>query len=90
MSDRSYSSPRYSVTRTLAAGREHRQQILEFIAAHQAEHGWAPTVREIGDAIGLGPGPTHGHLRTLHEEGKLVLGGGPRMIRLTSGDIRLR
>lgn len=71
-------------------GRRQRQMILDYIAQYQAEHGWAPSVREIGDAVGLSPSPTHAHLHTLHDEGKLVLGGGPRMIRLASGEVRLR
>lgn len=65
--------------------------ILEYVARHQAEHGWAPTVQEIAAGVGLASkGTVHGHLRQLHDQGELVLGGGPRMIRLTSGRIELR
>jgi repressor LexA len=65
-------------------GRRHRRMIVDYISSYQAEHGWAPTVREIGDAIGLAsPSSAHAHLVQLRNEGRLVLGGGPRMIRLT-------
>lgn len=67
-----------------------RQRMLDYIAGYQAEHGWAPTMREIGDAVGLSsPSSVHGHLKLLHDRGELVLGNGPRMIRLTQGTIEL-
>lgn len=68
-----------------------RQRVLDYIASYQDEHGWAPTIREIGDAVGLAsPSSVHGHLQVLRDRGELVLGNGPRMIRLTSGHIELR
>ncbi len=64
-------------------GREMRLRILVAIREHIAEYGWAPTIREIGAAVGLSaPSTVLEHLRNLEREGKLVLGGGPRMIRL--------
>lgn len=72
-------------------GRQQRVRILDFIAAYVNEHGWAPTVREIASELRhQSPSSVHIHLRKLHDEGKLVLGGGPRMIRLTTGQITLR
>lgn len=68
-----------------------RQRVLKYIAGYQDEHGWAPTVREIASAVGLAsPSSVHGHLLVLRDRGDLVLGNGPRMIRLTSGRIELR
>jgi repressor LexA len=65
--------------------------ILDYLVTYQAEHGWMPTVREIADAMGLSsPSSVHSHLRQLHAEGRIVLGGGARMIRLTNGHIDLR
>lgn len=67
-----------------------RRRVLRYIAAHQDEHGWAPTVREIASAVGhASPSSIHQHLRVLHERGELVLGNGPRMIKLT-GHIAVR
>lgn len=72
-------------------GRSQRDRVLAFVTEFIAEHGWAPTMQEIADALGLASRSTvQEHLRQLHREGRIVLGGGPRMIRLTSGDIRLR
>lgn len=64
-------------------GRRARLQILEVISGYISEYGWAPTLREIGDATGIAsPSTVLKHLRVLEREGKLILGGGPRMIRL--------
>ena len=72
-------------------GNRQRRAILEFIAEHQAEHGWAPTVREISAELGgLSLSSVQRYLVQLHDRGKLVLGGGPRMIRLTNGHIEVR
>lgn len=68
-------------------GQNMRSRILQTIAAHLDEHGWPPSVREIGEAVGLSsPSTVHCHLQQLQREGRLHLGGGPRMIRLTQND----
>jgi repressor LexA len=49
-----------------------RREILEFIAAHQRDHGYPPSVREIGEAVGLTSSSTvHAHLAVLQREGYL-------------------
>ena len=49
-----------------------RQQILEFIAERQRQRGYPPSVREIGQAVGLASSATvHTHLRVLQDEGYL-------------------
>lgn len=49
-----------------------RRQILEFIAAQQRARGYPPSVREIGDAVGLAsPSTVHAHLATLQRQGFL-------------------
>lgn len=49
-----------------------RRQILEFISSHLSEHGYPPSVREIGEAVGLQSSSTvHAHLTTLQREGYL-------------------
>jgi repressor LexA len=49
-----------------------RQQILEFIADCQRQRGYPPSVREIGQAVGLNSSATvHTHLRVLQDEGYL-------------------
>lgn len=80
-----------SAPRQVVQGERTRRRMLDFIARHQDEHGWAPTIREIGHELGISsPSTVLKHLRTLHDSGELVLGNGPRMIRLTSGHIELR
>ena len=63
-----------SVT-TLAAASdltERQKAILEVIHTHVAEHGYPPSVREIGDAVGLkSPSSVHGQLEALAAKGYL-------------------
>jgi repressor LexA len=61
---------------------ETKQAILRYIRDYMAEHTWAPTVREIGPAVGLRSIATvHDHLHRLVELGYIEMGSGPRMIR---------
>lgn len=47
-----------------------RREILEFIAAKLQEHGYPPSVREIGEAVGLAsPSTVHNHLTILEHQG---------------------
>lgn len=49
-----------------------QRQILEFIDQQMREHGYPPSVREIGDAVGLAsPSTVHTHLLTLQRLGYL-------------------
>jgi repressor LexA len=50
-----------------------RQEILDFIAGCLRERGYPPSVREIGEAVGLNSSATvHTHLAVLQKEGFLV------------------
>jgi repressor LexA len=52
---------------------EKRRQILDFIIEHQREHGYPPSVREIGRSVGLTSSATvHDHIDRLAEGGFLV------------------
>ena len=58
------------MTDTLLTGK--RREILEFIAQQQRDHGYPPSVREIGEAVGLTSSSTvHAHLATLQKQGYL-------------------
>ena len=47
-----------------------QQEIWQFLAAYVDEHGYPPTVREIGEAVGLAsPSTVHAHLASLEREG---------------------
>ena len=49
-----------------------RREILDFIAAQQRQRGYPPSVREIGQAVGLTSSSTvHAHLGTLQRQGYL-------------------
>jgi len=49
-----------------------RREILDFIAAQLRDHGYPPSVREIGEAVGLTSSSTvHAHLSTLQRQGYL-------------------
>src|SRR5699024_12164869 len=50
-----------------------QQRIYDFIQAFAAQHGYPPSVREIGAAVGLkSPSTVHFHLKGLEEAGILV------------------
>jgi repressor LexA len=49
-----------------------QQEILRVVQDHVASHGYPPTVREIGDAVGLTSSSTvHAHLQALEARGAL-------------------
>ena len=54
-----------------------QQKIYEYIAACIRDQGYPPSVREIGDAVGLkSPSTVHFHLKHLEELGVIVKGSG--------------
>jgi repressor LexA len=59
----------------LAAGdrlTERQRQVLEFIDAEVQQRGYPPSVREIGEAVGLSsPSTVHAHLAALQDKGYL-------------------
>jgi repressor LexA len=51
---------------------ERQQEIWQFLAEYVDGHGYPPTVREIGDAVGLAsPSTVHAHLANLERAGLL-------------------
>jgi repressor LexA len=51
---------------------DRQAEILKFIQKHCAAHGYPPTVREIGLAVGLAsPSTVHAHLAKLESEGHI-------------------
>ena len=62
-----------------------QQQIYDYILSFTTEHGYPPSVREIGAAVGLkSPSTVHFHLKHLEEAGVIVKGAGKgRAIALT-------
>jgi len=51
---------------------ERQRQILDFLTKYVDEHGYPPTVREIGEAVGLAsPSTVHAHLANLERAGLL-------------------
>ena len=51
---------------------ERQQQVLDFIRATVADRGYPPSVREIGEAVGLSsPSTVHSHLSALVEAGAI-------------------
>ena len=64
---------------------ERQRAILEFLHEYVDEHGYPPTVREIGEAVGLrSPSTVHAHLAQLERAGVLKRDPTkPRAIELT-------
>lgn len=61
-----------------------QRRILEFITAFTADNGYAPTIREIGDGVGLASTqPVHLHLEQLRDRGLVTWRAhSPRTIRV--------
>ncbi len=54
-----------------------RLEILQYITDYTEQNGFPPSVREIGDAVGLrSPSTVHAHLKVLQEAGYLDKGEG--------------
>ncbi|MGE0795101.1 MAG: transcriptional repressor LexA, partial [Acidimicrobiia bacterium] len=52
---------------------DRQRAILDFIVAEQRDRGFPPSVREIGEAVGLtSPSTVHSHLATLQRRGYLL------------------
>ena len=49
-----------------------QQEIYDFVVSYAAKHGYPPTVREIGEEVGLAsPSTVHAHLANLERAGML-------------------
>lgn len=49
-----------------------QRQVLEFVESEMSQRGYPPSVREIGDAVGLSsPSTVHAHLAALQDKGYL-------------------
>lgn len=56
-----------------ARGQMIRQRMLECIIKNLEEKGYAPSIRELGEMVGLkSPSSVHKHLLKLHDEGLIV------------------
>lgn len=54
-------------------GESKRDEIVAYIRSFVEEFGWAPSVRNICEGVGLSsPSTVHAHLETLVEEGRIV------------------
>ncbi len=67
---------------------ERQRQILDFLTSYLDAHGYPPTVREIGEAVGLAsPSTVHAHLANLERAGLIKRDPTkPRALELTDRD----
>lgn len=67
-------------------GEKIRQNILNYIIEYMTEYGYSPSVREIGEAVGLkSTSSVHTHLTRMFKEGTIETDTGigtPRAIRV--------
>ncbi len=71
---------------------EKQQQIYDYILTFTEEYGYPPSVREIGQAVGLkSPSTVHFHMKGLRAAGLIQQAEGKtRAITVTGGDARAR
>lgn len=71
---------------TVEHGQRMREKILEAIIQYIQQHGYPPTVREIGDMVGLkSPNSVHRQMKKMLETGMIDTDAGigfPRAIRV--------
>lgn len=64
-------------------GERQRRKTVEFIIAYTEEHGYPPSRREIGEAIGVGAPTAQRHLEQLAQRGFIEYRpGSPRAIKV--------
>lgn len=64
----------------IAQGTKRRKAILKFLRGYMKKNGYAPTIQEIADAVGLvSPNATRNHLQKLAAEGYITMQ--PRIAR---------
>lgn len=61
-----------------------QERTLCFIVDYVEEHGWPPTLQEIADGTGVAKSTTFAHIRRLQQKGYLVVGRGPRALRVVA------
>src|SRR5205814_4643771 len=67
---RTHVRPRDPLEAEMLTGRQ--QEIWDFLVEYVDRHGYPPTVREIGEAVGLAsPSTVHAHLASLERAGRL-------------------
>lgn len=70
----------------MSSGAEMRKRILKAIESYIQDHGYSPSVREIGDMVGLkSPASVHSHLVCMQKYGMIETDaslGTPRAIRV--------
>lgn len=83
-----------AVITTIEKGRQKRKEILEAIISYIQEHGYAPTVREIGEMVGLkSSSSVQSHLDRMLADGMIETDAGvgsPRAIRVPGYELRKR
>lgn len=69
-----------AVIATIEKGRQKRKEILEAIILYIQEHGYAPTVREIGEMVGLkSASSVQSHLDRMLADGMIETDAGGRI-----------
>jgi repressor LexA len=67
-------------------GKEKRQKMFDFIVSYIEQHGYPPTIREIGEGVNLkSTSSVHAHLLKMADEGMIETDEGfgvPRAIRI--------
>jgi sulfur relay (sulfurtransferase) DsrC/TusE family protein len=63
--------------------------VLTFVRKFALENGWAPSQREIAEAMGTAPHKANFHLHRLHEQGLIELGPNAREIRIVGAKMEI-
>ena len=79
---------------TIENGKKKREEILKVIISYIQEHGYAPTVREIGKIVGLeSTSSVQNHLKKMLDDGMIETDapfGTPRAIRVPGYEFKMK
>jgi hypothetical protein len=64
------------------------QRAMRFIAGHIDTHGWAPSQRELAEALGCSVQHANATLNRLEADGLIVKGPQPRQIRIVASAMK--
>lgn len=69
---------------------DHDVRVFQFIVDYITENGWSPSVTDIANGTGCARSAAHNSIHRLAAYGSLILGEGPRAIRVVGSTVSVK